>query len=429
VTFFSHCEPAVTNSVCLLTNAFVHFFDGWALELIVVMAAAMNEDGAEWWGEFTISAASITEACGSIPVVAAEFQDDGNKLLRLEVTDNAEDETFAAFVAVLQQTTVQSVLSAISFDAFAFSHEERFPPTHLNPFFRVLLPTLPVMRTMELLSCTLPPTVLGQLAGAEGLAASSLRELVLQECTIDAPGINYLVSFVRWGPPLQRLVVIPERPGNVGLEPEECRNLCNAVFESRHLRDLKIKVNRIEADTLGRIAETSTFDSAGNLNELQSSPLRSLSINAHFSREGFETLARKLRTNTRLRALVLVDRKIELRQYLPLLEETLRTYNYTLRVVEVELDTRITEPFEAILYRNQRIYAAHKYLWPHNCNVPLPSIWLHAADIMRPMPTLLFRLVRGNVPIMTKIVTELHTKKRAAVKELRPETFYEQTTN
>jgi hypothetical protein len=381
------------------------------------MDAALHEDGAELWEICFISTASMTEASTSLPAWAAAFRDDGDKVMHLEVTDDPRDEEFATFTAVLQEATIKSVLDAITLNEFQFSHGERFQADLLNPFFGEVLPTLPILRTVELVDCTLPSTVLGQLAGAEALATSALRELVLQDCTIDTSGIDYLASIVRWGPPLHRLVVHPKRTGNVGLEPEECLNLCNAVFESRHLRNLEIKVNTIEAGTLGRIFEAYLLDSAGNLNESESSPLRSLSINAHFSREGFEAMARSLRSNIRLRSLFLVDRKIELRQHLPLLEETLRMYNHTLRVVEVELDTRVTKHFEDILHQNKRLHAAHDLLVTRRYTLPQPSLWLRAVHIMRSKPPLLYRLVRSNIPIMTEIVTNLHTKKRAAVQE------------
>jgi hypothetical protein len=308
-------------------------------------SSADGSDGDSDREDRDIAFNSLEDALADLPGFAAEREAIGD-FVGLAVHDERfvrPAELFGRFVAMLLRPEIARVLRSLLLQYFQFDNEDFHRPTDLNRLFGEVFVSLPALKTVQLVECTVPSSCLSLLASMP--PASRLRKLDLEECDTDPEGLSHLVSMLRRAGPLQHLRLHPKE---MGLDPDDCRLLCESVGHSRHLRTLDVKVKTVHGDTLANAAEA------------PASPLRALRVTGAFTDEGTKSLARQLRTNTRMRELHLVDRKINLPLYLHYVEDTIDTYNVTLQTVRV--DNR--PAFASSLRRNRRIRSFVRHLVP-----------------------------------------------------------------
>lgn len=316
-------------------------------------------------------------------VVVAHEEGDG------EDDELAHSELFGRFVRLLRGPGLGRVLGHLILKRFALDQEERFRPTDVSRMFGNVFLSHPSLKMIRLQDCTLPSSCLKLLAAIP--PASRLRELDLDCCEVDTTGLSHLASMIRGNAPLWHLLVHPK---GQGLNPDDCRLLCESVCCNRHLRSLDIAVNTIRADTLERVAES------------PASPLRILSITFNdFTEEGIQSLMRQLRTNTQMFELRLIAPKGDAASNLKhQLEETVGAYNYTLRSLHLGWDA-----FSRWMRRNRWIRTAVRRLEPRDYRVTPMELWPHAFGTMSAFPTLLYRLLRrGDVDALSDTVMRHH---------------------
>jgi hypothetical protein len=343
-------------------------------------SSADGSDGDSDREDRDIEFDSLVDALADLPGFAAEREAIGD-FVGLEVHDEGvvrSAELFGRFVAMLLRPEIARVLRSLILAFFQFDDEDFHRPTDLDRLFgEVFVLSLPALKTVQLVECTVPSSCLSLLASMP--PTSRLRTLDLEVCDMDQQGLSHVVSMLHRDGPLQHLRLHPKE---MGLDPDDCRLLCESVGRSRHLRTLDVKVKTVHGDTLANVAES------------PASPLRALRVTGAFTDEGTKSLARQLRTNTRMRELHLVDRKINLPLYLHYVEDTIDTYNVTLQTVRV--DNR--PAFASSLRRNRRIRSFVRHLGPRDYCVAPASLCPRAFGAMSAFPTLLYRLVRrGNL--------------------------------
>jgi Leucine Rich repeat len=222
-------------------------------------------------------------------------------------------------------------------------------PTDVSRMFGNVFLSHPSLKKIRLEDCTLPSSYLKLLASTP--PASRLRELELSCCEVDTTGLSHLASMIRGNAPLRHLTV---QPKGQGLDPDDCRLLCESVCHNRYLRWLDITVSAIRADTLERVAES------------PASPLRSLCVTSNdFTEEGVQSLIGQLRTNTQMYEMHLSGTKGDaLASLEQALGETVRAYNYMLRRVHLN-----RHQFFPTMRRNRWIRTAVRRLEPRDYRV------------------------------------------------------------
>jgi hypothetical protein len=181
-----------------------------------------------------------------------------------------------------------------------------------------------------------------------------------------------------------------------GLDAEDGDLLGEAVSRNPHIRALNVRVKEISADALGFVAGAS-------------SPLRELEVWSSFSEASVSSLAAQLRTNTRLVRLVLLHEatrepsgRILPHLFRPI-EDALESFNYSLRDVDVRHWLPDSPPrsargqratIQGFVRRNRRIQRALEQLAPRSYHVSPTSLLPSVLEMVRPLPTLLYRFLR-----------------------------------
>jgi hypothetical protein len=119
-----------------------------------------------------------------------------------------------------------------------FGREELCRPSDVDRLFGDLTVNLPALEAVRLVRSALPSSGIDPLASIS--PESRLRELDLDECGMDREGFSNLVSMDRHSNcPLLYLRVHPKE---AGLDPDDCRLLCEGLCHNRHLRKLDVKI-------------------------------------------------------------------------------------------------------------------------------------------------------------------------------------------
>jgi hypothetical protein len=277
---------------------------------------------------------------------------------------------------------------------------------------RVVLPTHP---TLEEVAVDMPSPFVGLLASSIRAGGSTpLRKLELRGY-IDHDSAQAIADMIGRKVPLSKITLYP--PGSLGAD--ECKCICRAVVASgnTNLRSLELSVKEAFAETLDRVVTAST--------------LRVLAVAArNLSDEFIVSLTKQLRTNTTIEHLrvyrfTLTERPDDApgrgSQGFRYIEETLETYNFTLRKVLwlFSLPNSAKERIErrilmCLLRRNRRIRRALRQLEPRGFHLDTASLWPHALGMVSPLPTLVYRFLRrGNaIDLLRPDDGSMNVKKR-----------------
>jgi hypothetical protein len=313
---------------------------------------------------------------------------------------------FGRFVTLLgADQRLGHVAGTLSLEGYRLDQHGSFPAQDVERLFGNVLRSLPALKKLKFEKCTLPGPCLGLLASASLPAPScNLTSLELIKCDIDSEGVSHVASMVRHS--ACRLRVLTVVPTNGGLDPADCQVLCESVPHCRTLRLLFVRTKTVLTDTLR--------GSAGS-----GSPLKALYVTGAFTDDGAASLARQLRTNTRLVDLFLAETSSDYRLHLvPHVLRLLGTYNMTLRFACVyrdsgdDEDPTELETFQSSFVRNRWIRTAVRRLEPRYYRVSPTGLWplVYEAKAVGTFPTLLYRLLRrGDVDALCEAVVRRHT--------------------
>jgi hypothetical protein len=331
---------------------------------------------------------------------------------------------FGRFVTLLgADQRLGQVAGTLSLEGYRLDQHGSFPAQDVERLFGNVLRSLPALKKLKFVKCTLPGPCLGLLASTSLPAPSSnLTSLELIKCDIDSEGVSHVASMVRHSAcRLRALTVVPT---NGGLDPADCQVLCESVPRCRTLGLLCVHTKTVLTDTLRGAAGSG-------------SPLKALVVTGAFTDDGAASLARQLRTNTRLVHLFLAETSGDFRLYLvPHVLRLLGTYNMTLRFARVyrdsddDEDPTERETFKRTFVRNRWIRTAVRRLEPRDYRLTPTGLWplFFEAKAVGTFPTLLYRLLRrGDVDALCDAVVRRHkandgSKKRGrtAVQEEAP---------
>jgi hypothetical protein len=317
---------------------------------------------------------------------------------------------FGRFVTLLgEERGLGRVTQSLSMEGYGFGRQNSFAAQDVDRLFGTVFRSLPALKRLTFYKCTLPGPCLGLLASPSHV----LTALDLSLCDIDSEGVAHVAAMVRHS--ASRLRALTVRPRNGGLDRADCQVLCESVPRSPALRLLSIDATTVLSDTLGGAAG-------------RGSPLQTLRVHGAFTDDGVASLARQLRTNTRLTALCLAetsgdcDYNLHTRHVLEMLD----TYNFTLRDAVVGHSLEVArfdmEPFERSMRRNRWIRTAVRRLEPLEYHVSPTGLWplVFEAKAMGTFPTLLYRLLRrGDVDALCDAVVRRHKAKLGKRKRVR----------
>jgi hypothetical protein len=229
--------------------------------------------------------------------------------------------------------------------------------------------------------------------------SSKLFALEMDECCGDvAACVPALAAVLRRNAPVRIL----ELNASTGLGRDACRHIFDSLQDNTLLWSLEVGMEEV-------------YDDALILPTNKASALRRLSIDVQrWTLEGKASLARKLKTNTLLKDLLVVHRNTIGLTHRPRIE-LLQSHNFTLRTVREQFHTRnglraapMGDLLPRYLSRNGRIRKALDDLRGYHVSTAAPRP--RVLEMVSGIPTLLYRFVRwGDINAWVDLVVAAHS--------------------
>jgi hypothetical protein len=297
-------------------------------------------------------------------------------------------EMFRRFVELLGDPNGRA-FSMLVLDGFRFVPDEGFRTEDLRRLFGDVLPKKQGLRSLSFENCEVDSTLMNLFTSAVSMTTNStaskpaLTFLDFSCVQLDQDGLAAIAELLkRHDSPLTRLHL-----SLIGMGPAACMLICGCLPHNTTLKHLGLDVDKVTGDALDHVAGATTS-------------LKNLYISTSWTPDAVQSLANQLRTNTSLEGLYLngasrqgdpdVGRSFER------LEETLRTYNYTLSVVSLvgQWNGVDTSGFQGYLQRNKRIRRGLRRLPPvFDPSLPV-RIWPAVLEIASGLPSLTYKLLR-----------------------------------
>jgi hypothetical protein len=337
--------------------------------------------------DFEESLRELEEAAAAAPrdaVLASLFVRDWTPTARNEIELHHVRRLMGRFVRFLGNTDLIIRKLELGWLHFDPSHARYFFfEDDAEKLFRDVLPNHRTIERIEFSSCTIPNRCLHWFASSVPASRTvPLRELSVTGCILEDGFMQCICAMLRRNVPVEELCVDSSVP------PAECREVFDSVRSNRQLRSLSVHPREVLADTVDLAA---------------AAPLRSLGIFGLFPPDGSASLALQLRTNVTLLDLyVVLDHVDGHTELVRSLEESLRTYNFTLTSVGATcmpdpqrpgfLTAGIGDRIPGYLRRNQRIHQGLAQLGGYRVS---PAVcWPLVLEMVSGLPTLLYRFVR-----------------------------------